>query len=136
MDVNTNPRRRWTETAIENELRTQTKEIGHFPARSELVARGLRGLWDAMRSSGGVDAWRQRLEEAQPVPTPETHVEWLQPSQEQDVDHQGHPPQAQLEERPPEPSHEEIAKLAYELYERGAPGGAVDHWLAAKQQLG
>lgn len=54
-------RRRWTDAAIESELRAQSAELGHFPTRSELVARGLRGLWDAMRSSGGVDVWRERV---------------------------------------------------------------------------
>ena len=54
-------RRRWTDATIESELRAQTAELGHFPTRSDLVARGMRGLWDAMRSSGGVDAWRDRV---------------------------------------------------------------------------
>jgi len=55
-------RRRWTDASIESELRAQSAELGHFPTRSELVAKGLRGLWDAMRSSsGGVDGWRERL---------------------------------------------------------------------------
>jgi Protein of unknown function (DUF2934) len=54
-------RRRWTDAVIESELRAQTAELGHFPTRSELVARGLRGLWDAMRTSGGVDAWQARV---------------------------------------------------------------------------
>ena len=55
-------RRRWTDAAIERELRLQSADLGHFPTRSDLVARGLRGLWDAMRSAGGVDAWRERLQ--------------------------------------------------------------------------
>ncbi len=63
----TTPRRRWTDTVIEHELRGQCAELGHFPSRSELVSRGLRGLWDAMRSTGGADAWRERLEGQRPV---------------------------------------------------------------------
>lgn len=55
-------RRRWTDAAIETELRTQTAALGHFPTRTELVALGLRGLWDAMRSSGGADMWRERMQ--------------------------------------------------------------------------
>jgi hypothetical protein len=54
-------RRRWTDATIEHELRLQSADLGHFPTRSDLVARGLRGLWDAMRSAGGADAWRERL---------------------------------------------------------------------------
>lgn len=95
----TTPRRRWTDSAIENELRAQSAELGHFPNRSELVSRGLRGLWDAMRTSGGSDAWRQRLECGRPVP------------------------------------HDQIAALAYELYEVGTPGDAIEHWLAAERRL-
>jgi len=64
-------RRRWTDEAIESELRVQIAELGHFPIRSELAARGLRGLWDAMRSSGGVDAWRERVQRIPPAPSHE-----------------------------------------------------------------
>ena len=109
MSATSTTRRRWTDTAIESELRTQTSQLGHFPTRSELVARGLRGLWDAMRASGGVEVWEARLENGAAAPT-------------QDAVR-------------PAPMQEEIAKLAYELYERGEPGDAVTHWLAAEQQL-
>lgn len=34
-----------------------------------------------------------------------------------------------------EPSHEEIAARAYELYQRGVPGDAQSHWEAAKREL-
>jgi Protein of unknown function (DUF2934) len=64
-------RRRWTDAAIERELRVQGAELGHFPTRSDLVARGLGGLWDAMRSSGGVDAWRERVQGGTSAPSPE-----------------------------------------------------------------
>ena len=60
-------RRRWTDAAIESELRVQCAEFGHFQTRSELVSCGLRGLWDAMRSSGGVDAWRERVQHIPPA---------------------------------------------------------------------
>jgi hypothetical protein len=55
-------RRRWTDDAIERELRAQYAALGHFPTRAELVAHGLRGLWDAMRAHGGVESWRERLD--------------------------------------------------------------------------
>ena len=53
------------------ELRVQSAELGRFPTRSDLVARGLRGLWDAMRSSGGVDAWRERVQGETAAPSHE-----------------------------------------------------------------
>jgi hypothetical protein len=111
MSVITKSSRRWTETTIENELRTQIGELGHFPTRAELVARGLRGLWDAMRSTDGVDAWRERLANG-PVVATETG--------------NGHDPAT---------SREQIELLAYELYERGAPGSPLDHWLQAERTL-
>ncbi len=64
-------RRRWTDAAIESELRVQSAALGHFPTRTELVAGGLRGLWDAMRSSGGADAWRERVQGGPSAPSHE-----------------------------------------------------------------
>jgi Arc/MetJ-type ribon-helix-helix transcriptional regulator len=97
--TSTTRRRRWTDDAIENELRAQIAALGRFPTRSELVASGLRSLWEAMRV-GGVEMWRARLTD----------------------EHAG-------------PSHEAIAARAYQLYEQGAPGDAVQHWLAAERDL-
>jgi len=103
-------RRRWTDASIESELRAQSAELGHFPTRAELVAKGLRGLWDAMRSSsGGVDGWRERLD--------------------------GDPSAPSSERDPSAPSREEIAVRAYELYAQGVPGDAETHWFAAEEEL-
>jgi Protein of unknown function (DUF2934) len=66
-----NTRRRWTDATIESELRVQSAALGHFPTRADLVASGLRGLWDAMRSSGGVDAWRDRVTSGASAPSHE-----------------------------------------------------------------
>jgi Arc/MetJ-type ribon-helix-helix transcriptional regulator len=71
MSTTTTTRRRWTEESIESELRAQVAELGHFPTRPELVARGLRGLWDAMRVNGGVEAWQERLAAQQSTNGPE-----------------------------------------------------------------
>lgn len=75
LDMVTSPdgtrRRRWTDATIERELRLQSDALGRFPTRSDLVARGLRGLWDAMRSAGGVDAWRERLQGEPSTPSHE-----------------------------------------------------------------
>lgn len=35
----------------------------------------------------------------------------------------------------PVPTYQEIAERAYFLYISGAPGGALDHWLAAEREL-
>jgi Arc/MetJ-type ribon-helix-helix transcriptional regulator len=96
----TTRRRRWTDKTIEDELRAQSAALGHFPTRSELVAAGLRGLWDAMRADGGTDAWRARINGGSSAP-----------------------------------SHEAIAARAYDLYESGADGDHVEHWLAAEREL-
>jgi hypothetical protein len=114
MSATARSRRRWTEVTIELELREISAELGRFPSRSELVARGRRGLWDAMRAAGGVDAWRQRLE-----------VEAAAVARERTAASRG-----QIDA-----SQEQIAVRAYELYELGAPGDAVSHWLAAERQL-
>jgi hypothetical protein len=37
--------------------------------------------------------------------------------------------------RMPQPSSEEIATLAYLMWERGEPGDATDHWFRAEQEL-
>lgn len=98
--TSTTSRRRWTDHAVENELRAQIAALGHFPTRSELVASGLRGLWDAMRAGGGAEAWRSLMNGQEPAP-----------------------------------SHEAIAARAHELYQRGAPGDSVEHWLTAEREL-
>ena len=60
-------RRRWGDASIEGELRAQCAKLGHFPTRPELVACGLRGLWDAMRSGRGVEGWRSLVEAGAPA---------------------------------------------------------------------
>jgi hypothetical protein len=54
-------RRRWTDDMIDAELRSVVAELGRFPTRSELAARGLGGLYAALCRTGGVSAWRARL---------------------------------------------------------------------------
>ena len=54
-------RRTWNETAIEAELLAISAELGRFPRRAELPARGVGGLWSAMQRNGGIDAWRARV---------------------------------------------------------------------------
>jgi hypothetical protein len=101
MTTITTTRRRWTDDTIESELLAVCAQLGHFPSRAELVDRGLRGLWDAMRHSRGVEGWSDRIVTGRPAT-----------------------------------SADQVAARAYELYERGTPGDAMDHWLEAEQQLG
>lgn len=143
MSLSTPSRRRWTESTIESELRGQLAELGHFPTRAELVARGLRGLWDAMmRTAGGVETWQERLQErpsqeataSQPTPSPgiaagdgQTRAVDGTASGQRDVESPNSAPTA---------SREDIAARAYEIYESGAVGDSTAHWLEAEQQLG
>jgi hypothetical protein len=71
MTTITTTRRRWTDETIESELRALCAELGHFPRRAELVARGLRGLWDAMRHSRGVEGWTDRIAAGRPAASAE-----------------------------------------------------------------
>ena len=91
--------RRWTDARIEDDLRATISELGQFPNRAQLVALGQRSLWDAMRRTGGIEHWQDRVTLHSP-PTPE-----------------------------------QIAERAYQLYEAGADGDSVAHWLAAEREL-
>jgi hypothetical protein len=125
-------RRRWTDAAIESELRARCAELGHFPTRAELVASGLRGLWDAIRSTDGVEAWRTRVQAGQPASQEE--ITAGQPASQEEIT--AGQPASQEEITAGQPaSQEEITARAYELYQSGAAGDAVDHWLAAEREL-
>jgi hypothetical protein len=71
MTTITRTRRRWTDDTIESELRALCAELGHFPSRAELVERGLRGLWDAMRHSRGVEGWSDRIAAGRAAASPD-----------------------------------------------------------------
>jgi hypothetical protein len=60
-------RRRWTEETIDAELRPLVAQLGRFPTRPELTARGLGGLYGALARTGGVSMWRSRLSGPRPV---------------------------------------------------------------------
>ena len=57
---------RWTPETIQATLEPIVAELGRFPKRDELAARGLSGLSSAMGRNGGVAEWRARFD-AQPV---------------------------------------------------------------------
>jgi hypothetical protein len=64
-------RRRWTPETILAELEPIVAELGRFPKREELAARGLSGLTSAMGRHGGVAAWRERVPATAPAVTHE-----------------------------------------------------------------
>ncbi|HVP03721.1 MAG TPA: hypothetical protein VMT10_14215 [Solirubrobacteraceae bacterium] len=51
----------WTSKRINAELTAAVSAIGHFPTRTELVARGQRSLWEAMRRNGGIEHWQTKV---------------------------------------------------------------------------
>jgi len=119
-------RRTWNESAIEAELVAITTELGRFPKRAELTARGVGGLWNAMQRNGGIDAWRARVPRAggpsatgagAPIATGA-----------------GGPIATGAGEPNATASHDDIARRAYFLAkERG--GDPMENWLAAEQEL-
>jgi hypothetical protein len=48
---------------------------------------------------------------------------------------QAPPPMRSASAPRPEPTHEEIAHRAYQLWTQGIPGGPADHWLQAEREL-
>jgi hypothetical protein len=103
------PRRRWTVETIEAELRPLIAELGHLPKRSELEARGLGGLYRAMRKDGMPD-WSHLVEESTTVTTAVVAAG-------------------------KRPTVDEIALAAYFLHINGEQGEPMDHWLRAERQL-
>ena len=106
-------RRTWTEETLLAELTAVVSELGHFPKKSDLEARGNGSLWGAMQRRGGVAAWRERLAAApSPISTPAREPDCVEACAPAD-----------------------IAVAAYFLHESGHPGEPLDHWLAAERQL-
>jgi Protein of unknown function (DUF2934) len=103
------PRRRWTVETIESELRPLIAELGRLPKRSECEARGLGGMYRAMRKQDAPD-WGYLLEEQNTV------LDALPAGARQ-------------------PTVEEIATAAYFLHINGEDGDPVQHWLQAERQL-
>jgi hypothetical protein len=101
-----------------------------------------------MRSAGSVDAWRERLESGDVPATPQQVGDAQEPVASHDVGDVQEPVASQEADEVEEPatsdngnghhpdvSVERIQQLAYELFEHGAPGGALDHWLEAERTL-
>ncbi len=126
-------RRRWTEPVIEEELSTLTAKLGRFPDRKDLVAEGLRSLWEAMQRGDGVDAWRERLTGARQTADTGPAIEPvdIEPADTEQVDIEP----AAAAGSSPTPTTEQIAELAYKLHEDGVEGDQLSHWLAAERLL-
>ena len=133
-------RRTWNETAIEAELLDATAELGRFPKRAELTARGVGGLWNAMQRHGGIEAWRERVSRATSAPAADTSQSSVTVTSEPTVtairEPTSTPPHAPTapRERTDTATHEQIATRAYFLaQERG--GDPMENWLTAEQEL-
>jgi hypothetical protein len=116
--MTTPARRQWTDETIRAELLPVAEELGRMPKKTELIARGIGGLWAAMGRRGGVDAWREVVAaHLASAAAPATVVE------------------APAFVASTQPSEEEIAIAAYFLYENGHPGDPQAHWQTAERQL-
>jgi hypothetical protein len=98
-------RRTWTDDTVLAELTAAVAELGRFPKKTDLEARGTGGLWGAMQRRGGIDAWRERV-----VATPEPAFVATAGAAD-------------------------VAIAAYFLFQNGHPGTPEDHWLAAEREL-
>ncbi len=96
-----------THERITAELTAVIRALGHFPTRPELVARGQRGLWDAMRRNGGIEHWQTMVG---PADRPDRATDTRQPT------------------------HESIAVAAYYRHLRGGRDPLSD-WLSAEADL-
>ena len=114
-------RSKWTPETIHATLEPIVAELGRFPKRDELSARGLGGLSTAMGKHGGVAEWRARLAETAPaVAAPTAVIE-----AEVDV---AEPVLVAV-------THEAIAERAYYIAPDQQGGDPFEHWLTAEREL-
>ena len=73
----------WTDKRIEASLSALIAELGRFPSKRVLLARGERTLYDALGRSGGVASWQRRMRKIPPRPEYHPHAaaepNWLAP---------------------------------------------------------
>lgn len=120
-------RNKWTPETILATLEPIVAELGRFPKRDELSARGLGGLNTAMGKHGGVAEWRARFAGAAPVAV-ET-VEVVEVVEVADV------VETVAVVEVVEVSHDAIAERAYYLALEEEGGDPVVHWLTAEREL-
>src|SRR4051794_17472983 len=113
-------RTRWTPETIQSTLEPIVAELGRFPKRDELAARGLSGLSSAMGRNGGVAAWRAKFEEAAPVAAAPAAVETTLVDVVAPVG--------------AEVTHEQIAERAYYIALEGETDPFVA-WITAEREL-
>ncbi len=110
-------RRLWNPETIHAALEPIVAELGRFPKRDELAARGLSGLSTAMGKHGGVAEWRTRFADAAPAAAVVAVAEPVVPVASTVV------------------THEEIAERAYYIALDQQGGDPFQHWLAAEREL-
>jgi hypothetical protein len=115
-------RRRWDAETIHATLEPIVAELGRFPKRDELSARGLSGLSTAMGKLGGVAEWRARFAEGAAT-APAAAVEAPAAVEVVEV--------VEVVELP----YEVIAERAYYIALDNQGGDPVDHWLTAEREL-
>ncbi len=93
-------------------------ELGRFPKREELSARGLGGLSTAMGKHGGVAEWRTRF-----VVTPVEDSVVVEVVETVEV-----APVAEV-------SREAIAERAYYIALEQQGGDPFEHWVTAEREL-
>jgi hypothetical protein len=126
-------RRKWDAETIHSTLEPIVAELGRFPKREELSARGLSGLSTAMGKLGGVAEWRARFAdgaaaaapaaEATPAPEVPAAVETVEAVEVIEV--------VEVVEIP----YEVIAERAYYIALEQQGGDPIDHWLTAEREL-
>ena len=111
-------RNKWTPETIHAALEPIVAELGRFPKREELSARGLGGLSTAMGKHGGVAEWRTRF-----VVTPVEDSVVVEVVETVEV-----APAAEV-------SREAIAERAYYIALEQQGGDPFEHWVAAEREL-
>lgn len=125
-------RRVWDEQTIGEALAPVIAELGRAPRRAELEARGLGGLWGAMRRRGGVDVFVAPLvAELGPLCAQATSLEGELPARPR-------PRRArapQVVRARATPTEQDVRVGAYFRFLAEGGGDPVAHWLAAERQL-
>jgi hypothetical protein len=109
---------KWNPETIHAALEPIVAELGRFPKREELSARGLGGLSTAMGKHGGVAEWRTRF-----VVTPVADAVVVDVVETVEV-----APAAEV-------TQEAIAERAYYIALEQQGGDPFEHWVKAEREL-
>jgi hypothetical protein len=64
--VLTEPRIKWTDALVEQQIRALCEQVGHFPSDQEMQRLGYGRLANAINKRGGIIAWSERIGVARP----------------------------------------------------------------------